>query len=379
MNNFYIASYDLSGEDYLQHYGRKGMKWYQHIFGKEPNGRYTAKKRAKMVKKYGEKKTRLKEAQSVENAYDAARHRDKKGIYSKSDRKEYEDAISKIIDEGTWDMDLVMKVNELNKKTAELHNKYSVADNANYNYWVENGEKYDPKLKKKADDLLKELNESYIQTNELVKEWTNQVFGTTPSSVLTGGEYRDTGMKFISTLPQSFYDEYESLYNATIKAAEEKRKRYKYLEKKYSNDVKNGLEIDYNAYKNNPKERKRMDEAAEIGVRAVDNVRSYGIDYDNLNDNERRNERKWFLFEDQTIGMPIIADYINRGKSAKDVKELIEYVNEIGYDYDDESADGAEQSVRFGINEGYMYGKAGEEFADECEKVYKELKLKNRR
>lgn len=34
MNDFYIASFSLD-EESLCHYGRKGMKWYQHIFGKE--------------------------------------------------------------------------------------------------------------------------------------------------------------------------------------------------------------------------------------------------------------------------------------------------------------------------------------------------------
>lgn len=357
MNDFYIASYDLSGEDYLQHYGQKGMKWGQHIFGKEPTGRYTSKKRAKMEKKYGIQGARLKEARSVEKAYITARAIDEKGKYEDSDRKEYQDTISKIVDEGTHNIETVAKISKIRNKRRELYNKYLKEGN-----------------EKEANKILNGLDDLQKENNELLKEWTNEVFGTTPGDVLNDKSYTESGMKYLNHLPQSYFDYQLNLYNELTKIAEEERKRYKYLEKKYSNDVKNGLEIDYNAYKNDPKKRKRMDEAAEIGVRAVDNLRKYGTDYDNLSDNERRNERKWFLFEDQTIGMPIIADYISRGKSAKDVKELIEYVNAIGYDYDDESAGGAEQSVRFGINEGYMYGKAGEEFVDECEKVYKELK-----
>ena len=46
----------VSQEDYLAHYGRKGMKWYQHIFGGEESKRArderrTEKRRAKLDKK----------------------------------------------------------------------------------------------------------------------------------------------------------------------------------------------------------------------------------------------------------------------------------------------------------------------------------------
>lgn len=37
MTNRWIASYEMSdGSEYLEHTGRLGMKWYQHIFGKDP-------------------------------------------------------------------------------------------------------------------------------------------------------------------------------------------------------------------------------------------------------------------------------------------------------------------------------------------------------
>ena len=37
MSNRWIASYEMAdGSEYLEHTGRLGMKWYQHIFGKDP-------------------------------------------------------------------------------------------------------------------------------------------------------------------------------------------------------------------------------------------------------------------------------------------------------------------------------------------------------
>lgn len=50
----YLEYYDYSDE--LYHYGRKGMKWYQHIFGDKSgknttySGRMSAKQRAKYAK-----------------------------------------------------------------------------------------------------------------------------------------------------------------------------------------------------------------------------------------------------------------------------------------------------------------------------------------
>jgi len=252
MNEFYIASYDLSGEDYLQHYGRKGMKWYQHIFGKEPNGRYTPKKLAKMIKKYGTQKASLKEAQSVRKEYIKAsieNIHNKDHEMDEKDREEYQNAINKIIDEGTWNMDLVMKVGKLRKKEYELAKQRKEAEKKADEYWIETndygqGEKELPasyyrmndegkkefwrnrskeldKLIKKSEDLTSEYYDTFTKRMDVTAKWTNQVFGTNPTHYYDHKEMIDTG-------PQSFYDEYENLYNVIKTVAEEKkRKQYK--------------------------------------------------------------------------------------------------------------------------------------------------------
>ena len=46
-----ILGFVISEEDYLAHYGRKGMKWYQHIFGdKKSNGSQLNKNKSRDIK-----------------------------------------------------------------------------------------------------------------------------------------------------------------------------------------------------------------------------------------------------------------------------------------------------------------------------------------
>lgn len=244
MSEFYIASYSLD-EDSLCHYGRPGMKWYQHIFGKEPTGRYTAKKRAKMVKKYGEKGARLREAKSVNNAYSAARYRDKKNKYGKSDYLEYQNTMGDIVREGTTYLDIVKKVSDANKKEVEAYGKYMDADNKAYNHFVDtqnairdavdNNKELSKEWHRKRDKDFQILEKEREKTQkeywdlaekriELTKEWVNDVFGTTLSDNPNGIEARETGMNFIASLPDSFYEEFDNFYNPISKIAEEKRK-----------------------------------------------------------------------------------------------------------------------------------------------------------
>lgn len=237
MSEYYIASFSLD-EDSLCHYGRPGMKWYQHIFGKEPSGRYTKKKRDKMVKKYGEKETRLREARSVRNAYLSARYRDKKRKYAKEDLIEYRNTIGDIVKEGTTDYDTAKRVADINKKELRVYEAYRNADNKAYEYWVngqnkirdaadkniELGKEWYRKYNKENNRLDKErekLQDSYgrlvDQRLELTRKWTENVFGTTPSNSFGAKEMQETGMNFITFLPDSFYKEFDEYLKKEVK------------------------------------------------------------------------------------------------------------------------------------------------------------------
>lgn len=197
MSDFYIASFSLDS-DTLCHYGRPGMKWYQHIFGKEPNGRYTAKKRAKMVKKYGEKKTRLKEAQSVEKEYGKAIMRDKKDKYDDAYREEYLNALSDIIIEGSNNKETIRNLlKNLDKQKRISHAIY------------ENAEKdsYDELKEKKMND---ELHKLYNEEVKLVETWTEDVFGRKPDPNDTSkNDWMESGANFIESL--YLYDTHDEI------------------------------------------------------------------------------------------------------------------------------------------------------------------------
>ena len=53
--------YLVSEEDYLVHYGRKGMKWYQHIFG-DKNKSYSSSKLIRKNKIDEKTKDRIKQS-----------------------------------------------------------------------------------------------------------------------------------------------------------------------------------------------------------------------------------------------------------------------------------------------------------------------------
>lgn len=120
-------------------------------------------------------------------------------------------------------------------------------------------------------------------------------------------------------------------------------------------------------YRTDPAFRKAIDEAAILGLKALNNT-NFGDGNFDPND---KNEQAWFLFEDQTIGMGTVAQMINRGVSAKEVKNLIKKAEEAYADDDalDESTQIFVSEVHNGNYRGILEG-----FADECERVKKESK-----
>lgn len=87
---------------------------------------------------------------------------------------------------------------------------------------------------------------------------------------------------------------------------------------------------DYIKYAHDPEYRKSIQAVADLGLKAVDKLRGPGyVDFDEgINDNLR----EWFFFEDQTIGMPAVANFINKGYSAKQVKYIIDEIEKANDD-----------------------------------------------
>lgn len=108
---------------------------------------------------------------------------------------------------------------------------------------------------------------------------------------------------------------------------------------------------------------------AELGLKALS--RSIYTDIDDPTD---KNEKEWFLFEDQTLGMPEVASLINRGVSIDSVKSLITDADNIkDYSYDDDSGSAADRFI-FGVQEGNYKGRL-EQFADDCYYVKSNKKI----
>lgn len=78
------------------------------------------------------------------------------------------------------------------------------------------------------------------------------------------------------------------------------------------------------------KDPKRADKAATLGLKALAKMEGVRTDID-PNDNGWKD---WFVWEDQTIGLATIADLVNQGKSASEIKNIINLAEEAEHTYD---------------------------------------------
>ncbi len=133
-------------------------------------------------------------------------------------------------------------------------------------------------------------------------------------------------------------------------------------------DSKSSFVFDYKKADN--KEKIRLQKAVDNGLKALDSLdRSRNIDPDPIDDNKRR----WFIFEDSTIGLITISDMVNQGYSKKEIVDIINEAGELPYDYayDDKIFQLRENSRE---RMGKYYN---EKFIDECIKLRDEEKLKH--
>lgn len=97
---------------------------------------------------------------------------------------------------------------------------------------------------------------------------------------------------------------------------------------------------------------KRANKDADLGLKALAKMGYDAFDKDKGITND---DRWWFMFEDQTYGCLAVADMVNRGKTKKQILDLLNQVNI------DEPSDGM-----FELNEFYRSGAHKTNYIDEC-------------
>lgn len=128
--------------------------------------------------------------------------------------------------------------------------------------------------------------------------------------------------------------------------------------------------------KRDPSIRKRLDNAAELGVKAL-KLHGADLGYDTymMDSEDHESLKDWFLWEDQTIGLPMIADLVNQGYTTKQINKLIDICESKEKDWyrmhADEKPENEQASIAmFEVNYG-NYKNLLKKFAQECERVKK--------
>lgn len=283
-------------QDYIAHYGRIGMKWYQHIYGEYQGAAKYAQKGAKKVAK-------------MKDRYD----------------KKYTPKIVKVL---TTDSEHAVE-------NAKKLNKAMEKDIAKIR-------KVEEKLKyvESTRDIYKLIDDNRRRSTEDInivdeKEGVKQAIDESDNSL------REVSPKLASAIRS---DEAVSKVNKDYWRPESGS-----ADKKGTKDYENAMN------------------AANLGLKAMQKTGDW-----EPNDSSGKisgYDREWFLFEDQTIGLPTAAHLINKGHSAADVKKFYHTVND-NYDYD-KDYEKYFDVVESGSDAGEYGRKKFNEFVDTCEQIKK--------
>lgn len=206
MSEFYIASFSLDSDE-LYHYGRPGMKWYQHIFGKEASARRSAKKEAKNIIK--RQKGNLKTAKKIHDAY-------VKTDIKKKDYEKYKADIANIIKKNVSDPKLIEDLIDSAKKVDKILEKQNKANMKFYEYEGKDNKKaakYDKIYSSLYDDFFKASDEETEKMNAIIKD----VFGTyyDAKADKIGSQYYSTGFGYVNAYFNG--EDYEKHFKDFIK------------------------------------------------------------------------------------------------------------------------------------------------------------------
>lgn len=349
-------------DDFLMHYGVLGQKWGQRHW-QNPDGTYTTEGK---IRYFGSKK-----AQAEMNA-------DETKIGSKtSDAKDYLKFRNKMLKERTrpdlneWyrdknkylDKQLVRDAKRVDKQQEKMY-KNQLKD------WYDNPE-----------DLVSDLNAMYKiggKGNEVGSLYSTgkAISNLFPKKGITeDGEEFDSryqnqygyltekGKKLLEKNPEKFKEKVnQKLYEqaekekAELKTKEKEEKERKERETqervqsldneiitdKYPkssdklteeefNKIANDLDTWYEDFHDGKTDKHSNTLVADLGINAMNNARGAG--YAEVGDNGDRN---WFMWEDQTLGLPDIAYLYTKGYSKDYIKGMLKYGKEKMYNLSDE-------------------------------------------
>lgn len=114
---------------------------------------------------------------------------------------------------------------------------------------------------------------------------------------------------------------------------------------------------------------KRTKEAARLGIKALKEI---GRDIGSGDENDP-GTMEWFVFEDQTIGLPTVADLVNQGYSKDQILKLIKGADLLNSKEDEYLLDNV--SGVWDLREGFR-GNENSGFLDACIKIHNKEKKK---
>lgn len=97
--------------------------------------------------------------------------------------------------------------------------------------------------------------------------------------------------------------------------------------KKYWDENAKDIFTEHDADKN----PKRAEKAADLGLKALNRMGRDGYDED---EGITDNDRDWFIWEDQTIGLMTVADLALHGKNKEQIKKLMKAARDMDWDDD---------------------------------------------
>lgn len=174
--------------------------------------------------------------------------------------------------------------------------------------------------------------------------------------------------KDVSTGKRLKVDEHGGLKDIMLKRTEKKAKK---LEEKMNKEKKplptkiKDADLLSEENMNKSKNKDRTDKAAELGLKALNDSDRY--QYETF-DPKNEDDKWWFLYEDQTIGLPLIADMVRQGYSKKQIYDMIDEADNSWYDNYEDAPNGYFELSNnvYSKKQGYLDG-----YVDACIKIKK--------